>query len=172
MNLEDEDPELFGIFYQWTLFKALGSRKSRVLSTTLVRIWFIADRFLCSTLQNAAMFELCKPIFDANKLEKSCIDYVFKITSKGHPLYEILIDGLAEKWKEDGVFEIFEGYSSDILYDMMVRVRLFEGRRWLVKAYSNYCVPDSQQAITKSPNKNRVFSLRNHLDEDETAGMV
>ena len=92
MDLEDTDPEVFGIFVNWLYTqKLVNSLGDDPTVSILLKLWILGNRFLAQNLQNQTLDRLDKLRFRKG-LPSSSFCYVYKNTAVGSPLRRYLVD--------------------------------------------------------------------------------
>ena len=138
MELEDDDPDVFGMFSYWTIYQDLDANEVPTSTLMLSKLWILADKLRCPKLQNAVIYELNRKWRDLFVL--MCKDLIFKNTSTDSQLYKFLIDNMAELWEEEGKIEQWEGLSSENFFDLLKKIRFYKKNGTVLASIDKYYV--------------------------------
>lgn len=129
MNLEDDDPEVFGLFNHWTFYENMNPNGQFPPFRMLIRLWVLADKFLCPNLKDRIMIRL-KMVRHGRTSFLQDLSFIDKNTSRTSELRQYFIDYFAKNWRVQsniqGLGDALEDVSKEFLFDIIARISHFE----------------------------------------------
>jgi len=107
LDLEETQPETFGIFVNWLYTQnIINEEGDSPSSSTCIRLWILADKILAPQLQNQALIHLeAARLSDekSKRLGSGIFQYVWDNTTKESPLRTYLVQVMIKKAKKGDI---------------------------------------------------------------------